>query len=205
VAIYCHHHERALKLAAAARAIIEKHATLMNLAEGVPEKSELPCGWQRDCRMNAPNCGTQAWALHHPHGSYFAFLDFASSWAVCAVLEALSARPANSVKALGHFNDLLQLCKVAVPALADQIEREMRAELDALRASGRGAAVTDTPANVIAAAADMFAAESMPGRSAAAAPTSLARRLKRGPRWEGWVSGGLGFRVCGAQLPTRLH
>ena len=104
------------------------------------------------------------------------------------MLKKLDADPNSSLSLLTSFGDLMALGRAAAPAAAAGVEREMRAELQALRARASGGSLSDTPSQVMA-ALDLFAAESTPEEPAALAPVALAEKLIHGGSWERWVRG----------------
>lgn len=106
-----------------------------------------------------------------------------------AVLQRLKDAPERSLKTLDSMKLLMTLCRSAAPAVAQEVEKSMRAEYLKLKekaASKASGVSTDTPFNVLA--SDFDFTEGVRGESGRQAPIRNAIKLASSPYWDNWVS-----------------
>ncbi|KAH7620435.1 hypothetical protein NADE_003057 [Nannochloris sp. 'desiccata'] len=104
-----------------------------------------------------------------------------------AVLQRLKDAPERSLKTLDSMKLLMTLCRSAAPAVAQEVEKSMRAEYLKLKekaASKASGVSTDTPFNVLA--SDFDFTEGVRGESGRQAPIRNAIKLASSPYWDNW-------------------
>lgn len=103
------------------------------------------------------------------------------------LLQRLKDAPERSLKTLDSMKLLMTLCRSAAPAVAQEVEKSMRAEYLKLKekaASKASGVSTDTPFNVLA--SDFDFTEGVRGESGRQAPIRNAIKLASSPYWDNW-------------------
>jgi len=109
------------------------------------------------------------------------------------LISELKRRPDRAVKLLHDMNELMMLCKVAAPEVADAVEAEITLEVTRLKTEAHPTRTgTDTPGSIQAAIEE----ELKFAESGAQSSMNMAWRLVSGPRWERWVSFSLSLSLC---------